>query len=161
MLTVKKLLNGYDESMQFKKEVTPELLTNLQKTADIINEFLIHVGVREDQVKLTSGWRPLAVNEATANSAKKSNHILGLAVDLKDPFNNLFNAFMKEENLSKAKELGLYFENPRHTSTWVHIQIVAPKSGNRVFLASSAPDSNKNFTRNVKCDIYDINRRWS
>jgi len=161
MLTVKKLLNGYDEYMQFKKEINEELLSNLKDLADKVNEFLNHVGLRADQIVINSGFRPQAVNEATANSAKKSNHILGLAVDLKDPFNNLFNAFMKEENLSKAKELGLYFENPRHTSTWVHIQIVAPKSGNRVFLASSAPDSNKNFTRNVKCDIYDINRRWS
>ena len=158
MLTVKKLLNGYDESMQFKKEVTPELLTNLQKTADIINEFLIHVGVREDQVKLTSGWRPLAVNEATANSAKKSNHILGLAVDLADPQNNLFKAFMRKENLEKAKELGIYFENPLHTKTWVHLQIVPPKSGNRVFIASANPPTNPDVLKRLSINIESINK---
>ena len=131
MLTVKKLLNGYDESMQFKKEVTPELLTNLQKTADIINEFLIHVGIVNEIVN--SGFRPSSVNEHTVNAAKKSNYILGLAVDLKDVNHAIFKAILKPENLEKAQELGIYFEDPRATKTWIHMQIVPPKSGKRIF----------------------------
>lgn len=131
MLTVERLLNGYDKSMQFKKEVTPELLANLQKTADIVNQFLKHVGIVNEIV--SSGWRPSSVNEQTANAAKKSNHILGLAVDLKDVNHAIFNAILKPENLEKAQELGIYFEDPRATKTWIHMQIVPPKSGKRIF----------------------------
>lgn len=160
MLTVKKLLNGYDESIQFKKEITPELLDNLEKTANTINEFLKFVGVVESKIIVNSGWRPLAVNEATANSAKKSNHILGLAVDLADPQNNFFKAFMTDENLSKAQELGIYFENPLHTKTWVHLQIVPPKSGNRVFVASSNPPTNPDVLKRLSVNIESINERF-
>lgn len=131
MLTVERLLNGYDKSIQFKKEVTPELLENLQKTVDIINQFLKHVGIVNEIV--SSGFRPVSVNEMTVNSAKKSNHILGLAVDLKDVNHNIFKAILKPENLAKAQELGIYFEDARATKTWIHMQIVPPKSGKRIF----------------------------
>lgn len=153
MLTVERLLNGYDKSMQFKKEVTPELLDNLQKTADIINQFLKHVGIVNEIV--SSGWRPSSVNEATTNAAKKSNHILGLAVDLKDVNHNIFKAILKPENLAKAQELGIYFEDPRYTPTWIHMQIVSPKSGKRIFIPSSLPPKEPNIWDGVYNKEYD------
>lgn len=154
MLTVERLLNGYDKSMQFKKEVTPELLENLQKTADIINQFLKHVGIVNEIV--SSGWRPSSVNEQTVNAAKKSNHILGLAVDLKDVNHNIFKAILKPENLAKAQELGIYFEDARWTPTWVHMQIVSPKSGKRIFIPSSLPPKEPNIWNGLYEERFDL-----
>lgn len=78
-----------------------------------------------------SGWRPPAVNAATPRAAKKSKHMVGLADDLFDP-DGALDAWCLA-NLHVLEAIGLWLEHPDSTPRWCHVQIRAPKSGNRVF----------------------------
>lgn len=80
---------------------------------------------------VNSGWRPLAINQGTANAAPRSKHIQCLACDLHDPEGELDEWCMA--NQDKLAEIGLWLEHPSATKGWCHVQIVAPRSGNRVF----------------------------
>lgn len=110
-------------------EFTLEVMDNAQKLLDKVNAFLAELGVKD--VKVSSGFRPSAVNSATPGAAKKSNHMLGLAVDLLDTDGKLDKLFM--DNLKIMEKYELYLESPESTSGWAHLQSVSPKSGNRVF----------------------------
>lgn len=61
----------------------------------------------------------------------KSNHLSGLACDISDPKQEL-QAWTKA-NVELMEELGFYMEDYSATKTWVHYQLVKPKSGNRFF----------------------------
>ena len=80
---------------------------------------------------VNSGWRPLAINQGTANAAPRSKHIQCLACDLHDPEGDIDEWCMA--NQDKLAEIGLWLEHPSATKGWCHVQIVAPRSGSRVF----------------------------
>lgn len=61
-----------------------------------------------------------------------SCHLTGDGVDIADP-NGELQKWLKK-NVKKLEELGLYCEDFKYTSGWVHIQQRAPKSGNRFFI---------------------------
>ena len=81
--------------------------------------------------KVNSGWRPASINKATVGAAPKSKHMECLAIDLEDKDGSL-DAWCLE-NLEVLQEIGLWLESPDATPNWCHIQIVPPRSGNRVF----------------------------
>lgn len=132
-LSLADLTMGRDSS--YLSEYTLEIATNLQRLCDTINAFLNELGIK-NKPKVSSGWRPAAINNSTKNAAKRSSHTVGLAVDILDD---------KDQNLAKMilirldllKKHGLYLEDPQHTvgkyTNWVHLQLVAPKSGKQVF----------------------------
>jgi len=80
---------------------------------------------------VSSGWRPAAVNASTPGAAKNSKHMIGQAVDLFGPDNKLATFAFNNQDL--LKEHGLWMEHPSATPTWIHLQTVPPRSGNRVF----------------------------
>lgn len=86
---------------------------------------------------VTSGIRSEADQKRINPSAPKSNHLKALACDISDPNGDLFRWLL--QNLDKMKEWGLYLEDFRYTPTWVHFQAIAPASGKRIFVPSSAP----------------------
>lgn len=94
-----------------------------------------------DNVRATtvaSGWRPPAINDATANAAAKSRHLTGEAIDLRDNgTRDLARWCLK--NIDALEEIGLWMEDPQWTPTWVHLQIVPPGSHRRVYCPSSKP----------------------
>lgn len=108
--------------------LTEEMEANLIKLMKALNP------IREAYGKvltITSGYRTPAGN-AAAGGAKKSNHMLCLACDFKDT-DGKFAAWCLE-NLALLEEHGVYIESPEHTKGWLHMQIVPPRSGNRVFI---------------------------
>lgn len=62
----------------------------------------------------------------------KSKHLSGEADDISDPKREL-QAWCKA-NEAKLAEIGLWMEDFSATPTWVHFQIVPPKSGKRWFM---------------------------
>lgn len=117
-----------------EEELTPEQQENLQNLWEKISK------VREEYgqpMKVASGYRTPAINEATKNSGKNSWHMQCAAIDIRDTTGELWSWVM--ENLQLMKDLGLYLEDRRHCPTWVHFQIYPPKSGHRIFLPSSKP----------------------
>lgn len=131
-LTKNDLLTGRDKT--YSSEYTAQISQNLDNLLVTMNKVQEAYG---QKFKVNSGWRPSAVNASTPNSAPKSKHLEGLAVDIADPDGKLVEWILS--NLGLMKELGLYFEDFRWTPTWCHFQILAPHSGNRIFIPSTAP----------------------
>lgn len=65
--------------------------------------------------------------------APGSKHQLLLALDWFDPQRKLM-AWVLSQGLSRAEALGMHFEHPQWTRSWVHGQIVPPASGRRFFV---------------------------
>lgn len=80
---------------------------------------------------VTSGWRPPQINASTPNAAVRSKHMTAEAIDIADPEGDLDDWCMAHPK--ELEHIGLWQEHPSATKGWCHVQIVPPKSGNRVF----------------------------
>ena len=123
LITREEILMGRDKEFP----LTPELESNLVKLSLALNKFRVAYG---KPLIITSGYRPSHYN-SDAGGAKKSNHCLCRAVDFADKDRSLM-AFCIS-NLKLLEDCGLWMENPAVTKSWIHLQIVPPKSGNRIF----------------------------
>lgn len=130
MITLEDFYMGRD--VKYAAELTGELRANAQVTVLRANRLLAHFG--EDR-KVNSGWRPASVNAATPGAAKRSKHMLCLAIDLDDDEGDLCHWCL--ENLDVLAEIGLWLEHPSATKGWCHVQTVPPgnppKPDRRVF----------------------------
>jgi len=82
-------------------------------------------------LRVSSGYRPAAINERTFGAAARSHHMTCNAVDLADP-DDQFDAWcLASQHLLASYELWL--EHPDFTPRWCHLQRVPPRSGRRVF----------------------------
>ena len=107
--------------------LTPELESNLVNLLISVNKFREIYG---KPLLVSSLYRPGVYNKA-AGGAKKSNHMVCLAVDFADADGSLDSYCLN--NLKVLEECGLYLESPEHTLGWTHLQVVPPASGKRVF----------------------------
>lgn len=98
---------------------------------------------------LASGWRPAGFNAVTSNAAKASTHVTAKACDIRDNQERTLARWclLNEEFVA---EVGLWFERPMWTRSWVHGQIVAPKSGLRFYVPSSSAPTAKALPEEVK-----------
>lgn len=127
MITVQEYLTAsgsYPERAK-SNELTPDLLANAQKLIDAINAFMKELGVSQ-KLRVSSGFRPSAVNASIANAAKKSLHQRCLAIDILDDKNQSLAKLCasKPELLRKYK---LFVENPDFTkgknTNWLHLDL--------------------------------------
>lgn len=133
-------LNQYwaERDLKYPKECTDAIRVNAAGTVRAVNK-LLYLASLDDIIRdaVTSGWRPVAINDATANAASHSNHLTAEAVDIADG-NRVF-ALWCFNNPDKLEECGLWAEDFRWTPTWVHLQVVPPKSGKRIYIPSTKP----------------------
>ena len=106
------------------------------KLNGILSLFEADTGIKMSVV--SSGWRPLAVNDDTANAAEHSRHITAQAGDIRDTDNRDL-ARWCAANQDNLKTVGLWCERFEWTPTWVHFQELPPASGRRFFIPSTAP----------------------
>lgn len=130
MIAKDELLKGRDEL--YPNDYTPDISTNLDRLLVQIN--VVRTAWNKP-MNVNSGWRPPSINAGTPGAAKNSAHCLGLAVDISDTTNDLWNWVL--QNLQLMKDLGFFFEDRRWTTTWVHFGLVAPKSGLRIFIPNA------------------------
>lgn len=91
---------------------------------------------------VTSGVRSyldqLRIDKAAGRKpAYGSMHLIGAAVDIADKNHLLWNWLM--DNMTLVEQWGIYLEDKRWTDSWVHCQIIAPKSGKRIFQPYEGP----------------------
>lgn len=127
--------NGQHPELLTDSGYTQEIKDNAGKLLDKVNAFLHELGI--SSAIANSGWRSPTINAGIPNAATGSKHLKALAIDLKDKDGELRKIIL--DNLQIAKNYGLYFEDMRWTPTWLHIQIVPPASGKRIFIPSTAP----------------------
>ncbi len=121
--------------------LTDEMKANMSDLLEKMNKLMDLYGKTPT---VTSGYRPAAINAATPGAAKASHHMMCRAIDLADMDGEIATWCLK--NLDQLKKIGLWMEDPRWThdggktgKNWTHLQTVAPKSGKRIFIPSSAP----------------------
>lgn len=140
--TMDEFLMGRDKDYPIDEDIK----LNAAHTLSRVNEFMAFFYEKNPNAKkrpITSGYRPAAINDKTANSAKKSNHQICLACDIADADRVLARFCLA--NMDKLVELGLWLEDFRYTKTWTHFQIVSPKSGKRIFVPSLNPPQDPDF----------------
>lgn len=145
-------LTDYWMGRDKKYPPTEEQIENAHETVAKVNAVLEEAeadGVdlsRKDQITgtlVSSGYRPPAVNERTANAAKKSKHLTCQGCDIQDSVDRQLASWCKKNPAILAR-IGLWVEDPRWTFStnndhWVHFQTEPPGSGSRFFAPSSAP----------------------
>jgi len=134
VITLDDFFMGRDKDARFLPELSHEIVGNAVETVRRVNLLLARYFAarpRADRPRVTSGWRPKAINAATANAAPRSRHITGEAIDLSDPEGELDGWCLN--NLDQLIECALWLEHPAATKSWCHLQIVPPRSGARVF----------------------------
>lgn len=80
---------------------------------------------------INSGYRTPEDQARINPSAPQSKHLVCAAVDLEDKDRKLMSWCLS--HLDILTRLGLWMENPTKTPTWIHLQCLPPKSGNRIF----------------------------
>ena len=113
--------------------MTEEIRANAQITVDRANQLLDRANAGLAHV-LRSGGRSRAYNATVSNSATASKHLSGEAVDIADTDRYL--ADWCSANQDVLVEIKLWCEDFRWTPTWVHLQIVPPRSGKRIYIPS-------------------------
>ena len=128
MISIEDYFGRHSGGPKPSEEVRANALELLSK----VNAMLADIQLQEAQEpKVNSGWRPQGYNATIPGAAPNSKHITGQAVDLADPDGALDDfLFVRPARLI---EHGLYMEHPLATKGWVHLQCVAPRSGNRIF----------------------------
>lgn len=137
-VTLKDYLMGRE--VIFPEEYTPEVEANAEKTVEAVNSLLAVLeaeGIPLEENKqgsiINSGWRPPQINGQVKNAAVKSKHMTGEACDLYDPEGAIDDFLMSEAGQRVLIGLRLFLEHPSATKNWSHVQIVPPRSLNRVF----------------------------
>lgn len=155
MITVDDYFTGPDgvrRDQVYAAELQPdsvakEIFGNAQATVDRWNLLLTHFYSENPSAKrrwIHSGWRPKAINASTPGAAPKSTHLTGEALDASDADRMLAIWMVGNELAAKklgvpsyAAKIGLWFEDPRTTPTWLHGQIIPPHSLNRIYIPSN------------------------
>lgn len=120
MISRDEVLMGRDSQYP----LSDNLEANLEKLLEAVNKLRSLYG---KPMYVSSGYRPGHYNKA-AGGAKNSSHLVCLAIDFKDPKNEL----KKWITVKILEDCGLYMEHPDDTPTWMHVQIRPTK--NRIFL---------------------------
>jgi len=115
IISEKQFYKGRDE--QYKDELTNEIKDNVKILLNRVNALLDELKI--DKVEVSSGWRPSNINANTKGASKKSAHMIGMAVDLVDKNNELYNKIINKSDL--LKKYDLWMEDKDSTPTWCHL----------------------------------------
>ena len=139
-----------DRRERYAEEFTPELQANgddVQRRIAAVEVAYLAAGGTPLPEGYASGWRPRAVNDATANAGRASTHITAQAGDRRDTPDGEF-AWWCMRNRWALEQHGLWMEHPAGTTLrawrtakvqgrvptpWCHLQSVPPGSHNRVY----------------------------
>lgn len=101
-------------------DLTEEVKSSANVLLSTVDQFLTELGYTET-LKISSGFRPAAVNAATAGAAKRSLHQSGRAIDIEDPDGKLDEAIKARPEL--LDKYGLWLEDPSFTPGWAHLDM--------------------------------------
>ena len=112
---------------------TPEIDANLAILLEKANVIRAAYG---KPMTISSGLRDTAQQQALIaagkSNAPKSHHLTGEACDILDVDGSL-KEWVKN-NIQLFEDTGLWMEDFSATPTWIHVQIVPPKSKHRFFI---------------------------
>ncbi len=109
--------------------ISSEVEDNLIILCDRLNKIQQACGL---VMAVTSGLRSEEDQQRINPFAMHSKHLLGQAADIYDQEKKLQEWCLA--NIDRLEGIGLWCEAFAYTPTWVHFQIVPPKSGTRFFI---------------------------
>lgn len=126
-------LDAYFHAMKRVEDPSMIVRGNAHVLITKVNALLAEIDLPEaQQPRINSGWRSTRYNATVPGAAPNSKHITGQAIDLADDDGMLDDyLFARPQRLI---DHGLYLEHPASTRRWTHLQSVAPRSGNRIFM---------------------------
>lgn len=107
-------------------EVTAEVIINAKDLLNRVSSLLNDLGEDSDNKDVSSGFRPSDVNAKLANAAKKSLHMTGVAIDIKDLDGSLGKKIASRPDL--LRKYGLFIEDLKSTKGWVHLDMSKTRS---------------------------------
>jgi uncharacterized protein YcbK (DUF882 family) len=114
-------------------KTNPNIDKNLKTLFDRLLE--LQAAYKMDLV-ITSGLRDQAQQDELIaqgkTNARHSKHLSGNAADILDE-DGILKSWLSF-NVDLLTTIGFWMEDPKHTPTWVHVQIIGPMSGKRVFI---------------------------
>lgn len=125
--TVKELLQAGSHKWK-ESEVDIVILRNLEDLCRKLNA----LGYKPP-MRASSCLRSIKDQQRINPKAMGSSHLYGCAVDIADPDGKLKSWLQTEAGNLALINCGLWAEDYKSTSTWVHLQSYSPKSMNRVF----------------------------
>lgn len=111
------------------EDLTPEQRANMDKLLAAVNELIKRYG---RSLPINSGFRSKEDQMRINPKSMSSKHLICAAIDLGDKDHSFRHWLLT--HLEHAQELKLWIEDPSHTSTWIHLQCIPPKSGYRIFI---------------------------
>lgn len=126
MISLSDYLTASGEYPEREKspELTPELVSNANKLLKAVNSVLAELEVKFG--KVSSGFRPAAVNASIGNAAKKSLHMQCLAIDLLDDKGQSLGKKLAA-NPELLRKYSLFLEDLESTkgknSNWSHLDL--------------------------------------
>lgn len=140
MLSLSEYFGRFKDNPELKTDSeeggSGDLIREAKKTLARASELCSRAGTGTPAI--SSGYRPQSYNKAIGGSAN-SKHCFCQAIDLWDPDMVLGRWCL--DNVRVLEEIGLWMESLVRTHAsedrlkrWVHLQTIAPKSGNRVFI---------------------------
>ena len=144
MISLKEILMGRVEFSALPKDHQDNLMTLLER----INKIRSVYG---KPMKVNDGYR--RPQDKPKNGATLSNHFKGAAIDIDDDSQGTLWKWLYT-NRFLLEEVGLWCEHPCWThykdkdgseKSWIHFQIVPPKSGKRFYIPSLQPNPNPSF----------------
>lgn len=125
MITVSDILTSSGKYPDREKLATPEVRMNADDLCKRLNKLLVLISYPTNlaPLKVSSGFRPAAVNAGIAGAAKKSAHLVGLAVDFEgQALGNLIRTRqLGQEPGYYLRACGLFMEALESTPTWCHV----------------------------------------
>lgn len=116
---------GYKTNENIEKNLKILFDRVMELQAAYGSDFVITSGLRSEELQAE-------LIAAGKTNAKHSKHLAGAACDIADKKKSLAKYIKENEALLRA--IGLWAEHPDYTKGWVHVQILAPKSGKRIFI---------------------------
>jgi hypothetical protein len=123
MITEEQYFMGRDK--KYANELTDDIKRNaqelLRRVNALLNDITVLTGMRFDDIVISSGWRPAAINANTKGAAKKSLHMTGRALDIADADHILYTLIMKHVDLLHKHKL--WMESMLSAPRWVHLDM--------------------------------------
>ena len=119
VISLNDYLTASDKYPERALNVAPELIANAERLLSVVNEFLAELGV--ENCRVSSGYRPAAVNAKIPNAAKKSLHMTCLAIDIQDLNGELDKLVQAGPEL--LIKYSLWLEHPDNTVGWCHLDL--------------------------------------
>lgn len=118
MISLHDYLTASGKYLDRAENVPAGLIANAEKLLTVVNAFLKELGITS--CKVSSGYRPEAVNAKVPGAAKKSLHTQCLAIDIQDDgsLDKLI-----QENHELLKKYSLWLEHPDSTPNWTHLDL--------------------------------------